>query len=242
MLLTNKPRPSLHSLNSTVYFRDNKNIKSGAVLRTRTIVSNKTLTTNGEQIDYYKIAGQGEREFREGELFASVNELLASEGKKFFNVSISNHLLRINSIDSFEGGNTDLAGISWDNFNFKNSDLINPNTEFSFADSYVGYSKFSGCTFMDSQNTKTLFRAAVRAYHPLTTIWKDNRPIDDWRGLNLTGVNLSAADLSGVFTDRTNFTGATMPANCDTKPEFKALVGSWDAVTTIWTDGLPVGE
>jgi uncharacterized protein YjbI with pentapeptide repeats len=62
----------------------------------------------------------------------------------------------------------------------------------------------------------------------------------------LTGVQFNNCDLSNVdLTDAacgfTDFTGATMPANADTKAEFKALVGYWNAATTIWTDGNPIG-
>jgi len=73
--------------------------------------------------------------------------------------------------------------------------------------------------------------------------------VDIFKGANLTGVNLTAAvltnaNLTGADFTGADLTGATMPANADTKAEFKAVVGSgnWDAVTTIWTDGEPIGE
>ena len=61
-------------------------------------------------------------------------------------------------------------------------------------------------------------------------------------GADLTDADLTDADLTDAMCEATDFTGATMPANADTKAEFKALVGSWDAEGTIWTDGEPIGE
>lgn len=56
-----------------------------------------------------------------------------------------------------------------------------------------------------------------------------------------TNADFDSANLLGVDFTGTILTGATLPANADTKAEFKALVGAWDAVTTIWTDGNPIG-
>jgi len=73
-------------------------------------------------------------------------------------------------------------------------------------------------------------------------------------GADLTGANLGDATLMGaILTGATlenanltgaNLTSATMPDNADTKAEFKAVVGAgnWDAVTTIWVDGNPIGK
>lgn len=97
--------------------------------------------------------------------------------------------------------------------------------------------------------TKSDILSWVESYDELTTIWVDGYPVIDCRNIVFTG-NLSALQ-SGTsqiifdVTDRkfegADFTGCTMPTNADTKGEFKALAGSWDAVTTIWTDGLPIG-
>jgi len=69
---------------------------------------------------------------------------------------------------------------------------------------------------------------------------------------NLTGTNLvttgcqnaifTGANLSGALCASANFTGATLPANASTKALFKALVGSYDPIYTLWTDGDPIGE
>jgi len=54
--------------------------------------------------------------------------------------------------------------------------------------------------------------------------------------------DLTGADMTGIYAGTTDFSYATMPTNADTKAEFKALVAEWDPVTTIWTDGNPIGE
>ena len=58
---------------------------------------------------------------------------------------------------------------------------------------------------------------------------------------NLTGANLNGANLTGVNFYGANLTFASLPDNANTKTSFKALVGMYDAATTIWTDGLPIG-
>lgn len=57
-----------------------------------------------------------------------------------------------------------------------------------------------------------------------------------------TYYDLTSIDLTGIYAENCNFADTALPANADTKPEFKALVGSWDPVNTIWTDGLPIGS
>lgn len=45
-----------------------------------------------------------------------------------------------------------------------------------------------------------------------------------------------------LIFDACNLFGAFLPAAWDTKAEFRALVKSYDADTTIWTDNLPIGR
>ncbi|MBX7046653.1 MAG: pentapeptide repeat-containing protein [Ignavibacteria bacterium] len=80
---------------------------------------------------------------------------------------------------------------------------------------------------------------------------------------NLEGVNFSNCGLNVNFENTNlknciftgcefgnfsfigaNLTGATLPASANTKSTFKSVVGAgnWDPVTTIWTDGLPIGN
>ena len=58
---------------------------------------------------------------------------------------------------------------------------------------------------------------------------------------NLTDANLNGANLTGANFYGANLTFASLPDNANTKISFKALVGMYDAATTIWTDGLPIG-
>lgn len=121
---------------------------------------------------------------------------------------------------------------------------------------------FTGCllegtifriTNMAAHATKSEILSWAESYDELTTIWADYYPVIDCRNIVFTG-NLNAIPIPNLIgitimfdvTDRkfegADFTGCTMPTNADTKAEFKALAGSWDAVTTIWTDGLPIGS
>jgi len=65
----------------------------------------------------------------------------------------------------------------------------------------------------------------------------------DAGGLNLEGIDVDAAamPIADVVFDGATLENATMPANADTKAEFKALVKSYDKDTTLWTDGDPIG-
>lgn len=76
--------------------------------------------------------------------------------------------------------------------------------------------------------------------------------IKDLTGLYLYGFDfthmdeIASPDTTFVFDgetmcDDSNFEACTLPANVDTKAEFKALVKSYDKDTTIWTDGNPIG-
>ena len=55
-------------------------------------------------------------------------------------------------------------------------------------------------------------------------------------------LDLSSRDLSGLECVGTDFSRCKMPANADTKAEFKALVASYSSTSTIWIDGTPVGD
>lgn len=49
-------------------------------------------------------------------------------------------------------------------------------------------------------------------------------------------------DFTGAYVIGTDFSAATLPAAFEAKEDFKAAVAAYDPVTTIWTDGLPIGE
>lgn len=70
----------------------------------------------------------------------------------------------------------------------------------------------------------------------------------DITGMNLSNQDFTNADFSncdctsvtwtGAIVDDADFTGATISLS---KDDFKNAVGHFDAVTTIWTDGNPIG-
>jgi hypothetical protein len=45
-----------------------------------------------------------------------------------------------------------------------------------------------------------------------------------------------------LIFDYCNLTGVTFPAEWDTKSEFRSVMFSYDAKTTIWKDGFPIGR
>ena len=115
----------------------------------------------------------------------------------------------------------------WLNYQFNQHIVTNSNlsfTDFTGADfngrDLVGVD-FDGCKFMNAllDNCK-LSSSSMR-----DCILTDS---------SISGVNFYGVDLSG----------ATLPTNANTKSTFKSVVGAgnWDPVTTIWTDGLPIGN
>lgn len=68
---------------------------------------------------------------------------------------------------------------------------------------------------------------------------------DDLCGFNFYVTDFVAngeLDFSGKYVIGCNFAGATLPAAVEDKADFKAAVAAYDPVSTIWTDGLPIGE
>lgn len=77
--------------------------------------------------------------------------------------------------------------------------------------------------------------------------------IDDYSGMNMYLFNFTDPDPvnnpetpmeidSACIFDDCNLNGVTLPANVDTKAEFRSVVKSYDEITTIWTDGNPIGR
>jgi uncharacterized protein YjbI with pentapeptide repeats len=96
------------------------------------------------------------------------------------------------------------------------------------------FTDFNGCDFTAANLTSTSLVEAL----PLGGA---NFQSATLTGVNFSGQNLSAVNLTGALCGNAIFTGCTMPANADTKAKFKALVGYWNAATTIWIDGNPIG-
>jgi uncharacterized protein YjbI with pentapeptide repeats len=141
----------------------------------------------------------------------------------------------------------------------KKSSPVSANLNFEGLD--LSGLDFSGLDLTRANLTDTNLAGANLAFADLTGAQLIRTNLT---GCNLTGANLSYLECSGDLTDAilvnakflhteltgniantdcrgTNFTGATMPADADTKDNFIAVVGElWDQVTTIWTDGLPM--
>lgn len=79
-----------------------------------------------------------------------------------------------------------------------------------------------------------------------TVLAFDNPGLRDVAGFDFNGgLDLSATlviDFVSAITDNCNFSNVTLPANVDTKAEFRSVVKSYDENTTIWTDGNPIGR
>lgn len=228
-MLSAKPRKSKYTVGDTVYYNDNATIKEFVVNKVVVKVSNPLGTTNGYQVNTYGVTGKSGF-IDEKYLFASKRALLAHIKNGY--ITYPDQWAYIQSLwdtDSvYDFGGQDLRGLNIIQVPWTNAIIDNT----TFQNVVNLYSLF---------DTLAEMKAAVQSYDIKTTIWKDGHPIVDCRGITFTG-NISTLDLTGRWFDEAVFTGCTMPTNADTKAEFKALVGSWDAATTIWTDGLPIGS
>lgn len=87
------------------------------------------------------------------------------------------------------------------------------------------------------------FESEDLSYMDLTSSVLEGTPdVGALRGSNLSSSTLSSLVFTGLDMRDTNLEGATLPETVDSKEEFKAVVGYYDPVTTIWTDGNPIGE
>ncbi len=89
----------------------------------------------------------------------------------------------------------------------------------------------------------------VNNYNPLNEFFI---PVvePDIAGPDLCGFNFFLSDFTangdvdftGAYVIGSDFSAATLPAAFADKEDFKAAVAAYDPVTTIWTDGNPIGE
>jgi hypothetical protein len=230
-MLTAKPRKSKYTVGDTVYYDNNGVLSTGIVSYVRVTVENPSGTTNGTQTNIYGLTNN--MEYPEAKLFSSKRSLLSHIKNGY--LTYPDQWAYIQSLWT-SGEDPEVADFGGQNLTGLNiievpwtSALIDNTTFHNVVNLYSSF------------DTIAEMKAAVSSYDNLTTIWKDGYPIVDCRGITFSGV-ITSLDLSGRWFDGAVFTGCTMPTNADTKGEFKALVGSWDAVTTIWTDGLPIGN
>lgn len=64
-----------------------------------------------------------------------------------------------------------------------------------------------------------------------------------FQNCKLIGCDFNFADFTDSYFIGADLTNAILPSNANTKSTFKSVIGAghWDPVTTIWTDGLPIG-
>jgi hypothetical protein len=213
MSLSNKPVRSLYQVGETVYFLSGGKICEGEVVKVSTSVGNPLGDTSGVQENKYFLEGYSQQ-FRETELYHSKNAVLFEVKGDYLG----------------KWGNSDQL-------------ILNSSVEFSYSD--YSYSRFSedlnlpgifdgikfevcnleGCNFESASLKNTSFSSAS-LYGAIMTY------------VDFTGAILSNCDFRGA-----NLTGATLPSNANTKSTFKTVVGAghWDPITTIWTDGNPIG-
>lgn len=145
--------------------------------------------------------------------------------------------------------NTNFSGVTLgESCSFSGSNITGANFRFCHIDASVGFTDakgmmidFKGSTFLGGTN----FTGAILMGANFEDITSSELVFAtcDLSYANFTNAVLTLALFNGANCKGTNFTGATMPIAADTKSEFKAVVGesNWDADTTIWTDGNPIG-
>lgn len=116
-----------------------------------------------------------------------------------------------------ESGNNELAGADLSYSSFEDATLGGCN----FINSNFEGAKLISVNFSGTNLTGALLRNAI-----------------------LTNAYLSDTILNNIDCRGTNLSGAILPSNANTKSTFKSIVGTgnWDPDTTIWVDGLPIGN
>lgn len=217
MALSNKPGRSLYQIGDTVYFLNGKKIGEGVVTKVVTAVSNPLNDSTGIQENYYYVDGL-DQIFTESELFHSKNALL---------FELKGDYLGKFPFLMLESGNNDLEAGDFSFLNFSGSQFSGCN----FSKTKFISSNFSNVNFLGSNLSESVF-----------TFAKLNNAF--FLNSNVTDTDFSEANIYGASFVGANLTGSTLPANANTKSTFKSMVGAgnWDPVTTIWTDGLPIGN
>jgi len=120
----------------------------------------------------------------------------------------------------------------------------------NIAECEASYCNFTSCQLSNADLRYGVFRWASMVGAGLdycnckqTNFQYANLTNANFAFANLYQANLWGANIANALMISTNLTGATMPDNANTKAAFKSVVGNgkWDAATTIWIDGLPIG-
>lgn len=116
-----------------------------------------------------------------------------------------------------ESGNNDMNGVDFSYSSFEYAILAGCN----FINSNFEGAKLIGVNFLGTNLTGSFLKNAM-----------------------LTNAYLPDTILTNVDCRGTNLFNCTLPSNANTKATFKSVVGAgnWDSDTTIWIDGLPIGN
>jgi len=216
MALSGRPQKSLYQVGDTIFFLNGTRGDSSEIVKVISRVTDPQDDNTALQENVYFIKGFV-KEYSESELFHSMNALM-------YNVK-GDYLMNVYNL-MLESGNNDLANMDFAYTNFSGSSFQGcylPNADFENANFSNVY--FNGSNLSGSNMKKTILTGGF-----LNVV--------NMQVVDLTDANLSNADFRG-----TDLTGATLPLSANTKSSFKSVVGDghWDAETTIWIDGNPIG-
>jgi uncharacterized protein YjbI with pentapeptide repeats len=146
--------------------------------------------------------------------------------------------------DLFDSENALLYNIKGDYLNYFPQLLVFNDMDFSATNlSYCDLSNasYSGANFTSVNYEGSDLSDCVIAYGVFVNANLKNCKFknDSLEETNFSGANIMGCNFSGA-----NLTSAILPTNANTKSAFKSTVGpgNWDPVTTIWVDGLPIGN
>lgn len=164
MPLSSKPAKTKFQVGSTVWLHRSGQITSGVVTRTRSEVSNPNNDATGVQVNYYMLSTTGNVEFPESELFRTLNFLLFRLGGQRLNKFTLNNLSSVLM-------NPDMSGQDFSGCDFTVGAAP------VWANVIADGADLSNATLPAAVDTKAEFRAAVKSYDPVYTIWTDGNPI-----------------------------------------------------------------
>lgn len=115
--------------------------------------------------------------------------------------------------------------------------------------------KYINSPFGDLEDDAHLFFSKMG--HPGTSL-NNNGDWVDWAGMNFKNIDFSetvfnstwvggyvggeSGGTKSLIVDNCNLEGAALPAGYTAKGAFRGLLFSYDAKSTIWTDGFPIGR
>lgn len=166
MLLSSKPVKTKFQVGSTVWLQKSGQIISGVVRKTRTEVSNPNNDANGVQVNYYTLSTTGDYEFPESQLYRTRNFLLFRLGGARLNTF---NLENLGSVQI----NPDMSGQDFSTCDFTVGSAP------VWADVIADGADLSTATLPAAVDTKAEFKAAVRSYDPVYTLWTDGNPIGE---------------------------------------------------------------